>query len=294
MTRTPVVLNFDNSAGAISGACDIDLHPAQDEIRFGCTWRQFHALGHRLDSLLPERYGCVFTGSGDYHHLSWLLLNRLPASQPVQLIICDNHPDNMRYPFGIHCGSWVYWASRLPQVAEIHVVGISSGDIGASHAWENHWQPLRRGKLTYWSIHQPALWTRWTGRRDAARNFNNAQTLLTELYKKMGPWPIYLSIDKDVLSPEVVSTNWDQGHFVEADLSALISRCAGKLIGADITGDVSLWHYQSWFKRKLSAADGQEPPSEQQLHRWQVGQQALNLRLLDAINQAWRPDEDSV
>ncbi len=89
--------------------------------------------------------GCVLLGSGDYHHVTQLLLERLPSDEPIHLIVCDNHPDNMRYPFGIHCGSWVYWASKLPQVARIDVLGISSSDIGWLHAVENHWSPLYKG-----------------------------------------------------------------------------------------------------------------------------------------------------
>lgn len=287
MSPPALVLNFDAAAGELPGASVIALESWQERIRFGCSWRQFRQLAQHLKPQLPERYGCVFTGSGDYHHLSYFLLSQLPAGQPVQVIICDNHPDNMRYPFGIHCGSWVYWASRLPQVAEIHVVGISSGDIGLRHAWENHWSPLCNGKLTYWSVNQPASWTRLAGGRPGGRNFPDAGALLTALFDHTGHLPVYLSIDKDVLSPEVVSTNWDQGTFVTRDLLALITRCAGMLIGADITGDVSLWRYQHWFKRWLSAADGQSSPSGAQIREWQRRQHELNRHLLQAIERAW-------
>ena len=289
MSRRTLVLNFDDSAGQFADAEVLQLQSFQEQIRFGCSWGQFRAFERWLSPKLPDSPGAVFTGSGDYHHLSWLLLKRLPAHRPVQLIICDNHPDNMRYPFGIHCGSWVYWASRLPQVAAVHVIGISSGDIGSRHAWENHWRPLINGKLTYWSVRQPARWTRFTGRRDAARDFPDAAALLDALWPHIGVMPVYLSIDKDVLSPEVVSTNWDQGHFGEQDLLALIARCRGWLTGADITGDVSLWRYRSRFKRLLSEADGQSAPDEAQLAVWQQRQQALNRRLVAALDAAWMP-----
>jgi hypothetical protein len=38
----------------------------------------FEELESALHAQMPSDYGCVFTGSGDYHHLSQLLLNRLP------------------------------------------------------------------------------------------------------------------------------------------------------------------------------------------------------------------------
>ncbi|KJM64856.1 hypothetical protein B5M10_14330 [Pluralibacter gergoviae] len=291
MSRRTVVLNFDDAAGHFPDAQAVDLRRFQEAIRFGCGWRQFRDFARWLSPQLPAQTGAVFTGSGDYHHLSWLLLSRLPANRPVQLIVCDNHPDNMRYPFGIHCGSWVYWASRLPQVAAVHVIGISSADIGAGHAWENHWRPLMSGKLTYWSVGRPARWTRLTGRPDAARNFDHADALLDAFLPQVGALPVYLSVDKDVLSPAVVSTNWDQGTFREQDLLRLIARCRGRLAGADITGDVSQWRYRSRFKRLLSGADGQRVPEEEELRRWQTPQQALNRRLLAALSGAWIADK---
>ena len=100
--------------------------------------------------------------------------------------------------------------------------------------------------------------------------------------------PIYLSIDKDVFSQQVVQTNWDQGNFVEQNLLDLIDACAGRLIGADITGDVSAYRYKSLLKRMLSAGDGQSEPSEADVKLWQVEQQQLNDRLITAIDQQWR------
>lgn len=261
----------------------------QEKIRFGCRWAQFKQLETALHAQMPSDYGCVFTGSGDYHHLSQLLLNRLPTQQKFQLIICDNHPDNMRYPFGIHCGSWVYWASRLPQVEHVHVLGIGSQDIGLGHAWENHWSPLLKRKLTYWNINVDTRWMNWIGAGRSNRAFSNADELMRAFLAQFDrSLPVYLSIDKDVLSPEVVNTNWDQGEFLEQHLNDLISACQGRIIGADITGDVSAYHYESKFKRWLSASDGQEELPEAQVQIWQQQQNELNSRLVARINQGWR------
>ena len=61
-----------------------------------------------------------------------------------------------------------------------------------------------------------------------------------------------------------------------------------KIIGADVTGDVSAYHYESKFKRWLSASDGQEELPEAQVQIWQQQQNALNSRLVARINQGWR------
>ncbi|WP_338513954.1 hypothetical protein VRC24_25100 [Pseudomonas poae] len=284
----PLILDFDGAVSDIPDAVHLPLQAWQETIRFGCRWKQFNALEKALDTRMPGQHGCVFTGSGDYHHLSHLLLKRLPAQPTFQLIICDNHPDNMRYPFGIHCGSWVYWASRLPQVEHVHVLGIGSQDIGRGHAWENHWSPLLKGKLTYWNVNVDTRWMNWVGCGRGNRAFGDADELMSAFLAQFDrALPVYLSIDKDVLSPDVVNTNWDQGEFLEHHLAALIEACQGRIIGADITGDVSEYHYQGAFKRWLSASDGQVALPPDQVRIWQQQQNALNARLVRQIHQGW-------
>ncbi|WP_445114945.1 hypothetical protein [Acinetobacter sp. WZC-1] len=290
-SRQHVLLNFDDSAGKPENALNIDLAEWQEMIRFGCQWSEFRQLQNYLAGHLPQssQLGCVCMGSGDYHHVTQLLLETRAATQPIHLIVCDNHPDNMRYPLGIHCGSWVYWASRLEQVARIDVIGISSGDIGLAHAWENHWSPLRQGKLHYWSVQQNAAWTRVIGARNAWHGCDHADELLTAFRAEIAGMdaPVYLSIDKDVLSRDVVVTNWDQGHLLESHLQDLIQACRGRLIAADITGDVSAYQYKNWLKRFLTGLDGQQEPSQREIECWQKDQQQLNLRLMAAMDSAW-------
>lgn len=289
MQRTNVVLNFDSSTGLTDSALVIDLQHWQEKIRFGCSWKEFKQLSHHLNEKLPknDQLGCVLMGSGDYHHITQILLSRI--STPLHLIVCDNHPDNMRYPFGIHCGSWVYWASRLPNVVRIDVIGICSADIGLKHAWENHWSPLVKGKLHYWSIHQNAAWTKWIGAAKNWHGFETATNLMQDFLATIEHlnYPRYLSIDKDVLSQTEVKTNWDQGEFLYQHLEALITACQSKLIGADITGDVSAYHYDSLFKRFLSESDGQNELQAEQIQLWQIDQIKMNENLVQQLERAF-------
>ena len=120
----PLILDFDASVAPLAeNEIRLDLRALQEAIRFGCTRRAFARLGEELRAAWPQTYGCAFTGSGDYHHISLILLQELatrrglaPAS--LNLVVCDNHPDNMRYPFGIHCGSWISWAAALPFIRQ--------------------------------------------------------------------------------------------------------------------------------------------------------------------------------
>lgn len=282
--RPPLILDFDRSVSGLDGAVSLPLQQWQERVRFGCRWRDFRRLDAELDARLPARYGCVFTGSGDYHHLSTLLLERV--RQPLQLIVCDNHPDTMRYPPGIHCGSWVWWASRLPQVREIHVLGICSQDISWRHAWEIHVGPQLRSKLTYWSLDVSARWQNWPGSRRRHRCFHDPDTLVAQFLSQLAPLPVYLSLDKDVLSPQVVTTNWDQGRFQLCHLRRLINACQGRLLGADITGEVSAYRFHSRLKRWLSALDGQAQADPLQIADWQRQHSRVNQLLLSDINRA--------
>lgn len=286
----PLVLDFDRSVGALPGAHVLDLGDWQEAIRFGCTLRRFRRVVRAIQARLPTNYGTVFLGSGDYHHLSWPLIERCAAPAPFEVVVFDNHPDNMRFPFGVHCGSWVRKVALLPQVARVRVLGICSADVSAAHAWENYWTPLRRGKLEYWTVGVDTGWSRRLGVPSAFRGFDTPQTLLDRFVEEQrgSTAPVYLSIDKDVLSPEVAHTNWDQGRMLEADLARGIDALRGRLIGSDVTGDVSAYRYRTWWKRKLSALDEQPQIDAAQLALWQAQQHALNLRLLQRIEVSWR------
>ena len=292
----PVILDFDASVLPLeAGETRIPLSDWQETIRFGCTLRRYAALEARLDSLMPSEYGCVFTGSGDYHHLSLYLLKRLarrerfaPAS--LDLVVCDNHPDNMRYLFGLHCGSWVRHVAQLPCVRRVHVVGITSPDIGPAHAWENYLTPFVQKKLFYWSVGRRAAWLGLLGRRGHGRSFDSADGLIAAFAPVLRESEaVYLSIDKDVFDPAVARTNWDQGVFAPEHVEEIMRGCSGGLAGCDITGDVSAYAYAGRFKRLLSRLDGQAAPDTGSLERWRTVQQKVNVRLLELFRIAMSP-----
>lgn len=285
MSQRAVILDFDRSVGDLPDALTIDLASWQEAIRFGCSNRTLETLARKLDAELPADYGTVFMGSGDFHHLSWPLIRRLRDKGPFQVIVFDNHPDNMRFPFGIHCGSWVRRVAALPHVSHVHVLGITSNDVGAAHAWENYLTPLYTGKLTNWCMDVDTRWAARIGLAHAFKVFATPDALIESFLAALGPSPppTYLTIDKDALSPEAARTNWDQGRLLEAHLGAVIDRLAGRLVGSDINGEVSAYEYSTPWKRWLSRADGQAPVPANELIVWQEQQRALNGRLLERI-----------
>ena len=290
--RRPVVLDMDGSVGPLAGELRLDLRPWQEGVRFGCGLARFARFRAALDARMPAGHGTVLMGSGDFHHLSWPLIERCIAQQgfssarPLRVVVLDNHPDNMRFPWGVHCGSWVRRVALHPAVAHVHVAGITSGDIGRAHAWENYLAPLRAGRLSYWSAGVDTGWSRRVGAAQAFRSFAGVAELVQALalMLRAQPQATYLSIDKDVFAPEVVRTNWDQGRMLEDEAMAIVDALAGQIVGSDITGDVSSWRYATWWKRLLSAGDGQDTQIDAAtLADWQAGQHALNARLVRQI-----------
>jgi arginase family enzyme len=246
-------------------------------------------LADDLATSLAQPHGTVLLGSGDYHHLSALLIAQMQPERPMRVIVLDNHPDNMRFMGHIHCGSWVSHACALSQVAQIDVIGITSSDIGWRHAWENRLSPLRAGRLRYWSVGVDTSWARWVGAARAMRGFANMPALLQALVAELRQCqaPVYLSIDKDVFAPDVVRTNWDQGVMRAAQAQAIIAACHGRIIASDITGEVSSYTYGWGWKRWVSALDGQDLAlTETQLASWRAAQHRLNLALLCQIADA--------
>ncbi len=283
MSSPPLILDFDASVLPLDcGETRIPLSDWQEDIRFGCSWRRFAALEAHLAPLLPKRYGCVLTGSGDFHHLSLLLLRETArrAPEPFDLVVCDNHPDNMRYAFGLHCGSWISHAAALPCVRQVHVLGICSPDITWRHAWENRLSPLLRRKLVYWSVNKRANWLSLIRRAECCRSFLSANALieafvpLAETFSR-----VYFSLDKDVLSPALARTNWDQGIFEEGHIAALMGAVVGKLVGFDLCGDPSEYVYKSRLKRLMRRLDGQQEPGREAILDWQKRHRDINRSL---------------
>ncbi|WJI15412.1 arginase family protein [Pseudoxanthomonas winnipegensis] len=282
----PLVLDLDGAVGPLPGARVLPLRAWQDAVRFGCGVATLERLARELQPALESAHGTVMLGSGDFHHLTWPLVRQAAARHggPLQVVVLDNHPDNMRYPFGVHCGSWVRRVAALPQVTRVHMVGLCSADAGTRHCWENVLGPLRAGRVHYWCLGVDTRWARTLGCGHAVHGFADSASLLDAFAARAdAALPVYLSIDKDVFGEDVARTNWDQGRFQLADARRLIDELSAPIVASDITGEISHHRYRQPFKRLLSALDGQQPPDPNVLPLWQAGQHALNAALLPLI-----------
>ena len=281
----PLILDLDDSVGDIGIADRLPLQHWQERLRFSCSRRDLQRFAEAVAPVLMATHGTVLIGSGDFHHLSLPLIELEARRRPLRVVVLDNHPDNMRFPFGVHCGSWVGRAAGLPDVVDIHVLGISSADAGSKHAWENQLNALRGGRVHYWCV---GVDTSWAAKRGITtlRSFDSPRQLLSEFIPAMAndPTPVYFSIDKDVFAPEVVHTNWDQGRFRLDDALAVISALKHCIVASDITGEVSIHRYSSRFKRLLSQLDQQPDPAPGEIDAWQRAQAEVNRLLIAALD----------
>jgi hypothetical protein len=230
-------------------------------------------------------------GSGDFHHVSLALLRR--QRRPFNLLVLDNHPDWMRaIPF-LHCGTWLNHAACLPQVQQVFHVG---GNMDFDNAFRRlaPWPLLRAGKVRVF----PAI--RYF-RRGAWGNIINEPVrpnehspvssarldeLLLPYRSQLASYPLYISLDKDVMAPEYAAVNWDSGHLtlpeVEGILKAFVKAAGGNLLAMDILGDWSPVQTRGLLRRLLHWTEhpklATDPEQANRLNQW------TNLVLLKTMS----------
>lgn len=295
----PVLLNLDDALerqGALGAAvasaqgetlCARDLGPA---LRLWSRRAPLAELRRRLAGL-PAHGGpeLVFAGSGDFHHVTPVLLERAlaRAGEPVAVLHFDNHPDWARFAPGRHCGSWVGRAARMAGVTQVVTVGVTSPDVGARKAGQGDLALIAEGRLELFAWSAPdgggeltvggRTWPTVAGIGEAA--------LLDRLDAALRAPALYVTIDKDVLRNEDAVTNWDQGHASLAFVEAAVRRAARgrRLVGADVVGDWSAPRYgrgpSAWLKRGEAILD--QPRGGGRAIEADAVNQAANLRLLD-------------
>lgn len=187
------------------------------------------ALRRLMAPFPPE--GIHFIDSGDYHYLTKFWTDKV--ERPFSLLVFDHHPDMQapRYGGVISCGGWVADVVRQnPWVRQVCIVGADGRLVDEVPA-------ALRSRVNFFCGDEG-------GFEAARRNF-------------AAGWlkgPVYLSIDKDVLSLRDVRTDWDQGALplvaMEDVLRTVLERT--ELLGADICGECSA--ALDYFEERREAA----------------------------------------
>ncbi len=238
-------------------------------------WARGHSIKELRNAIqgLRHRYPqpwLMFFGSGDFHHVTLVLLETLPKMlQPVTLVLIDHHPDWFVSPPRYHCGNWVAGALRLPGVNSVVLVGQGSADLAGHQFWFAPFGDLCRGRLQLIPyatsrIRVPLRWPatvdgvassirRWYGVElyfDTIAAHGITQ-VFDGLAERLSGCRVYLSIDKDCLQHQFAITDWDQGQLSLDDLLKGIQRLqrSVQIVGIDVCGDAAPSALRGLFKR---------------------------------------------
>ncbi|MBQ1310704.1 MAG: arginase [Blautia sp.] len=176
-------------------------------------------------SPLPVR-DIHFLDSGNYHYMSRLWMEK--AENPFQLAVLDHHTDMQPPVFGglLSCGGWVASsAEELSLLQSVLLIGPPSEDFLAL-------PEAAREKASLFGM-------------EDLETENWKRKLHCFLEKELQPGlPLYLSLDKDLLSEQVLQTNWGQGTMGKEQLFSILEEILAmasvlgiSLAGVDICGE---------------------------------------------------------
>jgi hypothetical protein len=150
-------------------------------------------------------------------------------------------------PF-VHCGTWLRHALRLPAVNRVFHCG-GELDFDNGYRWLAPWREIRSGRIVVLPAARRFSRGRWAGLevqpllRGERSLVDVLRDSLSPLREELERLPLYITIDKDVLSAEDAAVNWDSGllrlpHAVTV-VEEFLRAAGGRLAGADVLGDWS-------------------------------------------------------
>ncbi|QGP92164.1 hypothetical protein MGLY_15280 [Neomoorella glycerini] len=183
--------------------------------------------------------GIFFLGSGDYHYVSYLLMQTV--DRPFTLVLFDNHADikfSPAFAF-LSCSSWVAWALGLPNLKKAVIIGARPDSfIGVD--------PGLLRKVVYVPYKQVrgelCRLDRGTRPGRPPRRLRGPEDTFSRIITLIPTRSVYISVDKDVLHPRDAITNWEQGEMSLADLLLLLQAISRtrEVCGVDICGEADL------------------------------------------------------
>jgi len=276
VTKPIRILNFDGSVVSQKGfmACFrptvIDCADLGPSSRLWMNKKNAGQIKQRLAA--ADRGAMTFLGSGDFHHVSAVLLEQF--TEPLNVIIFDFHPDWDILPPRLGCGSWVNEALRRRNVKKAVLLGVSSEDISARSIRTGNLGALRKDRVEIYPYFHPPTATlvrrvpenisikvkrslfrntiSWSGLKG-----RDLTDFINSLAGRLETKKVYVSIDKDCLSSAWALTNWEKGLMELEELLVLLRLIKEKLeiVGVDVTGEYSLPVVKGNFKDYASRLD---------------------------------------
>ena len=167
------------------------------------------AIKERISLMEPS--GIHFLDSGNYHYVSKIWLDKI--EEEFELLVFDHHTDMQMPMFGniLSCGGWIQAAlDTNTRLKRVYLAGPPSMEAEAD-----------RERVV--GINEEELKTPGC----ISRHLKNSEL------------PLYISLDKDILTRSCAITNWDQGEAQLEDVLACIKESAScrSIIGVDVCGE---------------------------------------------------------
>ena len=166
-----------------------------------------------------------FFDNGNYHYMSKLWTDRV--QEPFTLIVFDHHPDMQPPRFGgiLSCGGWVKEVlDNNKFIQSVIIIGVKDELIETVRKeLSQSGEANILEKVTF--IKESELST--------------LPSIICSDSVNVFSSNLYISIDKDALSPSYAVTNWDQGSLTLDSLKDCITTLASgrKILGIDICGE---------------------------------------------------------
>jgi arginase family enzyme len=227
-------LDLDGAWDAPRYLPTVDARGWGPRLRYLTRTTDIEAFAAEIATSLPP---FVLYGSGDFHHLTAVLVSR--AQGPLTIVCFDNHPDWDRRPPRWACGGWVNRALELPHVQRVSVWGCGNFELAFPSRLFGNRSALRSGQLEVhaWAERQPPsvqrLFPSMT-RADWRQSFS-------DFCARLAGQNVYVTVDLDCLRAEEAATNWESGLFSAADVAWAIAelRRHAPIVAGDVCGAYS-------------------------------------------------------
>jgi len=289
------VLNFDDSVIQQNQLCArykplvIDLKDLAPQARFLISKKNKRILAKRLEGL--TQHSINFLGSGDFHHLSSLLVSQI--KEPISLIVFDFHPDWDNRSPNLSCGSWVKAALKNKNIQKVIIIGASSFDISTWHLESGSLAALENKRLEIYPYEHKPSRAFFYGGSFFKKIFwlelknKNLKLFFTDILAHLPTQKVYISIDKDCLKNEFALTNWEEGLMSLDELLLMLRLLKDKkeIVSLDIAGDYSQVFVKGWFKKYISFLDHPQHIAASKFGLREITEvnQETNLRLLELL-----------
>lgn len=300
------ILNFDDSIIKQPGLLSqykaeiIDLKSAGRQARLWIDKKTKRFIEEHIRHSAKD--SATFLGSGDFHHISSLLVDQF--KDPLSVIVFDHHPDWDILPPKFGCGSWVSRILEKNNVSKVVLLGVSSDDISGFWIQAGNLASLKNNRLEIFPYaHQPVrVYLRNIPQNNSVRlekkylstvihwqelKNKNLEEFSLQLINRLPTKKVYISIDKDCLKPDYALTNWEKGHLGIEELLMFLGMAREKLdiVGVDITGDYSLPLVAGKMKAFFSRLDHPKDYAAKDKPEGLINSinQKTNIRILEAL-----------